>query len=385
VGQIVPLDADTLLCELVGEALDRGATDVHLSPEGRSVRVAFRVDGLVHPEQSVLAARDYELLVGRLKVLSDLNIAERRRPQAGGVVLPVAGGTVEIRASFLPTIEGESTALRLLTSSRAPLPLDELGLPRPMRERLVRLASRPSGLLLVVGPTGSGKTTTLYALAQEQVRAVRRVITVEEPVERRLPGATQVAVSRAEGVDFAQALRAVLRHDPDVIMVGEMRDAETARIALSASLSGHLVLASMHADGPRSALERLAQLEIDRSRLVSVLAGILAQRLVRVRCPRCSGALCPRCRGTGFAGRTGLFGLFEPDQETRRHLVAGPVDPIDPALDGSLLARHGLERVAAGETTHGELARVMGLDTDLEGSGEPHRTDGQTGEEACAA
>ena len=360
-GQAQPLDADRLLTELVDEALERRATDIHLTPAGRTVRVGFRVDGLVHPEQTAIGLEEYELLVGRIKVLADLNIAERRRPQAGAFVSPSEAAPVEIRVSFLPTVDGESTALRLLTTRHASLPLSELGLPGALRERVSLLAARPSGLLLVVGPTGSGKTTTLYALAEETTRRIRRILSVEEPVERRLSGVTQVEVSRAEGIDFAEALRAVLRHDPDVIVVGEVRDLETAQVALAASLSGHLVLASMHADGPLSAVERLVQLGIDRQRLGSVLIGVLAQRLVRVACTGCAGAHCTRCRGTGFAGRTGLFDLRENEPTAARSLVerSGPSCVAD---DVRALVRHGLARVSAAQTTREEVARVLPLD-----------------------
>ncbi|MBI4863873.1 MAG: Flp pilus assembly complex ATPase component TadA [Candidatus Riflebacteria bacterium] len=371
----VPIGADALLEDLLDQARARRATDVHLTPDAREVRVSLRVDGILRPQSWCIDPRDYEVLVGRLKVLAGLNMAERRRPQTGAIGEGGRAG-LELRVSFLPSTEGEATALRLLTSGFAALSLGRLGLTGSLEARLASLVTRPSGLVLVVGPTGSGKTTTLYALIDELTRSNRRILTVEDPVERRIDGATQVQVDRDAGFDFGEALRGVLRHDPDVIMVGEVRDAETASIAVSAALSGHLVLASMHAEGPLSALERLVHLQVDRRRLVAVLAGIVTQRLVRIACRSCAGTGkpggrapggvggatrggCPWCSDCGFSGRTGVFGLLEPDPVLRRRLLAS-----DPTLaaDGEELAQlvqQAKERLIAGETTEREVARVL--------------------------
>jgi type II secretory ATPase GspE/PulE/Tfp pilus assembly ATPase PilB-like protein len=330
-------------------------------PAGRSARVGFRVDGLLHPRCRALGIREHELLMGRLKVLADLNIAERRRPQAGAFVTrtPDRGEPVEIRVSFLPTLDGESASMRLFSGTVSPLPLSGLGPSPGTLERVMRLLAHPSGTLLVAGPTGSGKTTTLYALARELLAAHRRVVMVEEPVERRIPGATQVAVNRAEGLDFAEGLRGVLRHDPDVIVVGEIRDAETADISLAAGLSGHLVLASIHAGGPLAALERLVHLGVDRGQLITVLSGILTQRLIRLRCRRCAGEHCFRCGGTGFWGRTGLFGLYGLDSDVRDQILGRHTDLAAGGERLEELVKQGEARVASGETTATELVRVL--------------------------
>lgn len=356
-------EADRLLDALLCESCARRATDVHLSPEAQGVRVTFRVDGLLHPRTGRLPRRDYELLVGRLKVLAELNIAEHRRPQGGALVWSRPGGTaVELRVSFLPALDGESTALRLAAAGTLALPLGALGIPAPLLSELRRQVARPSGLVLIAGPTGSGKTTTLGALAEELAASGRRVVTVEDPVERRLAGTTQVAVSRAEGLDFAAALRGVLRHDPDVVAIGEVRDAETAAIALSAGLSGHLVLASLHAEGPLTALERLVHLAVDRAQLVTVLSAVLTQRLIRLACRACAGGDCPRCGGSGTAGRTGLFSLFRLDATLRRRLLAREVDLAGDGDRLDELVRQGRARVALGESPAHELARVLPVD-----------------------
>jgi general secretion pathway protein E len=355
-------EADRLLDAILTEAHARRATDVHLSPDAAGVRVTLRVDGLVHPRAHRIGRREYELLTGRLKVLADLNIAEHRRPQSGAVAWRTAGGAAsELRVSFLPTLDGESTALRLAAAGALALPLAALGMPPELLADLKRTVARPSGLVLVAGPTGSGKSTTLGALAEDLAAQGRRVVTVEDPIERRLAGPTQIAVSRGEGLDFAAALRGVLRHDPDVVVIGEVRDAETASIALSAGLSGHMVLASLHADGPLGALERLVHLAVDRAQLVAVLAGILTQRLVRLACRECRGGECAACGGAGTAGRTGLFALFRPDGDLRRRLLAREVDLAGAGECLDDLVRQGRDRVERGETAAGELARVLPL------------------------
>lgn len=316
--------ADRLLDSIVRRALASGASDVHLTPGGsRGTRVLYRIHGRLGGTEEILPAREASLFAGRLKVLAGLNIAEKRRPQEGAVRLASSRGELELRLSFMPCLDGESIAIRVLQERDPWVLLGDLGMDARTRTRLESISGSSSGVLLVVGPTGSGKTTTLYAMAREIARRGRRLISVEDPIERRLEDVVQVSVRQEDGFGFPEALRGALRHDPDVILVGEVRDPDTAALVLSAGLSGHLVLASMHAAGPRSALARLIHFGVDRRNLAGILEAILSQRLVREPCEPCSGERCEKCHGNGAGGRRGIFQLLELDEPERSRIAAG--------------------------------------------------------------
>lgn len=358
--QIAVSGADGILDRLVNEARRRRASDAHLTPMGESVEVAYRVDGRMHPRRDWIAAAEYELLAGRLKVLTDLNIAERRRPQSGSLAVASRGRVTELRVSFLPAVGGETLSVRFVTEE-APESLGELGLDAAGIAAVQGLLERPSGLILAVGPTGSGKTTTLYAMLRYLAGRDLRILTVEDPVERPLPGAIQVGVRRDEGLDFPQVLAGVLRHDPDVIMVGEIREAESAAMALAAAHTGHRVLATLHAEGPLTALERLVHFAVDRGQLVAVLAGIVSQRLVRRACSPCGGRTCPRCAGCGFHGRAALIAPWIPGEEVRRQLLADRPDLLSRGEILEPLVAQARELARRGGTTLAEVGHNLQL------------------------
>ncbi|HET8655005.1 MAG TPA: GspE/PulE family protein [Longimicrobiaceae bacterium] len=372
---------------LLSEALEARASDLHLEAGRDRVQVRYRVDGVLveapSPPPALVPA-----VVGRLKVMADLDVAERRRPQDGRIRLRLEGRAVDVRVSTLPTLHGESVVLRLLESEGRRLGLGDLGMGADTRALYEDLLAIPHGVLLTTGPTGSGKTTTLYA-ALEQIRTGReKIVTVEDPVEYALDGIAQVPVNRKAGVTFASALRSILRQDPDVILVGEMRDTETAEICVQAALTGHLVLSTLHTNDAPGALVRLVDLEVERYLVASTVEGVLAQRLVRVVCGACAepeepvplvaremeaagfgadrihrGRGCPACRGTGYRGRTGVYELLPLDDDLRSELLrpgtgVGPLRGL--ALERGMrpLRADGWRQVAAGVTTPEEVLRV---------------------------
>jgi type IV pilus assembly protein PilB len=330
----------------------------------------------------------------RLKVLARLDIAERRKPQDGRISLnaAAAGRTLDVRVATLPTVEGESIVMRLLDKSRRPPTLEELGFSDAMRARLSEIVARPTGALLVTGPTGSGKSSTLFAALNQINRAEINIITVEDPVEYRLPGINQVQINSRAGLTFAAALRSILRSDPDVVMVGEVRDGETAKIAIEAALTGHLVLSTLHTNDAPSALTRLREMGVEPFLVGAAVTGVLAQRLARKLCSSCcelySPSLdeliaarvapdvaaasdgmafyrkrgCPRCNETGYRGRIGIFQLLVMTEElatlAARHATHEEIERA--ALDNGMrtLWDDGLAKVAAGLTSVEELARI---------------------------
>jgi type IV pilus assembly protein PilB len=313
-----------LVDHVFARAVEQGASDVHLEPDHRSLRVRVRVDGVLR-ELLRLPRAAAPGVVSRLKVLAALDIAERRRPQDGRASIRTAERAVAARISTLPSIDGEKVVIRLLDARDAIQPLEQLGLaPRPLAE-LRAMVARPHGLVLVTGPTGSGKTTTLYAVLATLDRERRNVVTLEDPVEYRLSGLTQVQIHAKAGLGFATALRAVLRQDPDVIMVGELRDRATARIALAAAMTGHLVLATLHTNDAPGAAARLLEMGAPPYLVAAALLGAVAQRLVRRCCERCAaptrpadaGERCQRCGGEGLVGRIGLFEVLTVDERLR--------------------------------------------------------------------
>jgi general secretion pathway protein E len=372
---------------LLLQALRERASDLHFEPyEGRAV-VRFRIDGMlrdaIEPPRALHGA-----LVSRLKVMAGLDIAERRLPQDGRIALRLGGRQVDVRMSTLPTGAGERVVLRLLDQEAARLDLATLGMSAGTLEAIDRLIREPHGILLVTGPTGSGKTTTLYAALSRLPRGTANMMTVEDPIEYALDGVAQTQVNPRIELTFARALRSILRQDPDVIMIGEIRDLETAQIAVQASLTGHLVLATLHTNDAASAVTRLADMGVEPYLLASSLLGVLAQRLVRTLCPHCRVVAppsegerrlleeiglppsqpvfhangCAECNRSGFAGRTGIYELLRIDETLRRliHDGAGEIALRDAALRGGMrrLRGDGARLVADGRTSLAELARV---------------------------
>ncbi len=318
---------------LLTQAVRDGASDIHLEPFETASMVRYRIDGtlrdIVSPRRGLHSA-----LVSRIKVMARLDIAEKRLPQDGRIALRVGGQSIDVRVSMLPTAHGERAVLRLLDKAAGRLRLDRLGMSPPVRERLARLISQPHGIVLVTGPTGSGKSTTLYAALGYLDAGTTNILTVEDPIEYELHGIGQTQVNARIGLTFAKALRAILRQDPDVIMIGEIRDLETAQIAVQASLTGHLVLATLHTNDAVSAITRLVDMGVEPFLLASTLRGVLAQRLVRRLCQQCrrtgpdgratrDPAGCPACGHTGHSGRTGIHELFVLDDAMRAMVHAG--------------------------------------------------------------
>lgn len=383
-------DPVAVLDGLLKEAFLRRSSDVHLEPQERGMRFRMRVDGRLVETGGLARRAEGAALVSRVKVLSDLDIAEQRAPQDGSFVhrLAAAGGrALDVRVATMPTEWGERATLRLLGSGAEDLDLGSLGMEPPDLERFRAVLGRPHGLVLLTGPTGSGKTTTLYAALREISRPEINVLTVEDPVEVRIPGVTQVRVGGSERVTFAGALRSLLRHDPDVILVGEVRDGETADAALRAAMTGHLVLSTLHANSACGAVTRLADVGCEPFRIAATLAAVAAQRLVRRLCPRCrvertaSGAEasllgvegapvgapagCAACVGTGFRGRTGIFETLWPDADLLRLVASGATEAeIAGAAGGRLrtLREDARSKVLAGETTCEEAARAAVLE-----------------------
>ncbi|HET7843243.1 MAG TPA: type II secretion system ATPase GspE [Xanthomonadales bacterium] len=372
---------------LLLQALRERASDLHFEPyEGRAV-VRFRIDGMlrdaIEPPRALHGA-----LVSRLKVMAGLDIAERRLPQDGRIALRLGGRQVDVRVSTLPTGAGERVVLRLLDQEAARLDLATLGMSAETLDAVDRLIREPHGILLVTGPTGSGKTTTLYAALSRLPRGTANMMTVEDPIEYALDGVAQTQVNPRIDLTFARALRSILRQDPDVIMIGEIRDLETAQIAVQASLTGHLVLATLHTNDAASAITRLADMGVEPYLLASSLLGVLAQRLVRTLCPHCRLVApasegeqrllediglppsqpvfhangCAECNRSGFAGRTGVYELLRIDETLRRliHDGAGEIALRDAALRAGMrrLRGDGARFVAAGRTSLAELTRV---------------------------
>ena len=350
-----------MLNALLTQAAKDGASDIHIEPYERSSAVRFRVDGtlreVVQPNKALHAA-----LISRLKIMAELDIAEKRLPQDGRISLRIGGRAIDVRVSTLPGVHGERAVLRLLDKGEAKFSLASLGMQGDTLARFSQRIAQPHGIVLVTGPTGSGKTTTLYAALGQVDTSTTNVLTVEDPVEYELAGIGQTQVNAKIDLTFAKALRAILRQDPDVIMIGEIRDFETAQIAIQASLTGHLVLATLHTNDATSAITRLTDMGVEPFLLSSSLLGVLAQRLVRKYCGACRGAGCAQCSHTGYAGRTGVFELLVVDDAIRAqiHNQAPEADIRAQAMAGGMaLMRQDAERlIAAGITSREEVLRV---------------------------
>jgi len=376
-----------LVNELLIEALEQRASDVHIEPQDRGLTVRYRVDGILHvqpipPEIN----RFYSAIVTRLKIMSRLNIAEKRLPQDGRIKLRISGREIDVRVSVIPMLYGEGVVLRLLDKDRMVFDLKTVGMPDDIRETFHELITLPHGIVLVTGPTGSGKTTTLYGALNEIKSPTTKIITVEDPVEYHTTGISQIQVHSKIGLTFATGLRSILRHDPDVVLIGEIRDGETAQSAIQASLTGHLVFSTLHTNDAPSAYTRLIDMGVEPYLAASTLEGVLAQRLVRVLCPECKEAYrpndlalpqdfpvprperlwrpvgCRDCRGTGFAGRTGIFELLRSDRTVRRLCVeradAGRIRDYGIQNGMITLRQCGWQKVLEGVTCIDEVLRI---------------------------
>jgi general secretion pathway protein E len=350
-----------MLNALLTQAARDGASDIHIEPYERTSSVRFRIDGtlreVVQPNRALHAA-----LISRLKIMADLDISEKRLPQDGRISLRIGTRAVDVRVSTLPSAHGERAVLRLLDKSESKLTLESVGMQGDTLQRFEKLITQPHGIILVTGPTGSGKTTTLYAALARLDASRSNIMTVEDPIEYELPGVGQTQINAKIELTFAKALRAILRQDPDVIMIGEIRDFETAQIAIQASLTGHLVLATLHTNDSVSAVTRLTDMGVEPFLLSSSLLGVLAQRLVRKVCTSCGGAGCDVCGQTGYQGRTGIFELLVADETVQGliHSKAAESELLQAGARGGLrLMREDGERlVQAGITSRAELLRV---------------------------
>jgi type IV pilus assembly protein PilB len=383
-----------LVNALIFQAAEEGASDVHFEPQEDSLVVRFRIDGVLREVQRI-PKRMAAGVTTRLKVLSKLDIAERRKPQDGRITLSTSavGRMLDIRLATLPTVEGEKVVMRLLDKSRKAPTLAELGLSDDMRDALGRIIALPTGALLVTGPTGSGKSTTLYACLAQINRPEINIITVEDPVEYRLAGVNQVQINVRAGLTFASSLRSILRSDPDVVMVGEIRDVETAKISIEAALTGHFVLSTLHTNDAPSTITRLGEMGVEPFLTGAAVSAVLAQRLARKLCTHCCEAYtpseaellearmspevarqtdgtvfyrkqgCPRCNHTGYRGRVGLYQLLTMTEEIAalavRHASRDEIARAAMSAGMRTMWDDGLQKVAKGLTSVEELARVL--------------------------
>ena len=381
-----------LVNNLIARAVELGASDVHLEPFEKEFRARYRLDGVLHavdaPPRNLEAA-----VLSRIKLMAKLNIAERRLPQDGRIQIKILGREVDLRVSTLPTLHGESIVMRLLDRSETErYDLERLGFPSSMLARMERFAALPYGMFLVTGPTGSGKSTTLYSALKIINTMDRKIVTIEDPVEYQMDGINQIHVNPQIGLTFAAGLRHIVRQDPDVIMVGEIRDRETAEIAIRAALTGHLVFSTLHTNDAPSAVTRLTDMGVENYLLTSSIVAVLAQRLVRVLCEACKrperaevswlrsigfgddvaaagegievcrAEGCERCAHTGYRGRVGIFELMELNEEIRRKILAnadaGELTETARRQGMRTLAEDGWEKVQTGVTSPEEVLRV---------------------------
>jgi type IV pilus assembly protein PilB len=377
-----------LVNQLVAQAVERGASDVHLAPDGREMRVRLRIDGVLQ-DVTTVPRRMAAGVVSRIKIMAELNIAEKRLPQDGRVGLVVDGRHVDLRVVTLPSVHGEGVVMRVLDKASVVVELDKLGMADPERERFERACQQTHGAVLVTGPTGSGKSTTLYGALKLLNTPEKNIITVEDPVEYEMAGLTQVQVAAKVGLTFAMGLRAMVRADPDVIMVGEIRDRETAQIAVESALTGHLVLSTLHTNDAPSAITRLIEMGIEPFLVASALDCVVAQRLARMLCPKCKRRTivsaevlrengynarvdleayepvgCRRCGGSGYRGRVGLYEVMTVSPEIQSlALERKPAEEIrEVAIRQGMtpLRDDGLQKVRHGRTSIAEVARVIG-------------------------
>tara|TARA_R110002072_G_scaffold70115_1_gene169669 strand:- start:935 stop:2560 length:1626 start_codon:yes stop_codon:yes gene_type:complete len=366
-----------LVSDILGDALARRASDVHVEPFRDHMRLRFRIDGVLQ-ERPAPPQHLARLVASRIKIMAGLDIAERRRPQDGRARIAVTGRALDLRIATAPTAHGESVTIRLLEDRDAEVKLDDVGLSDAHRAQLEHHLEAPFGLILVTGPTGSGKTTTLAGALDWLNAPTRKLVSIEDPVEYQIDGVNQIAVNSAIGLSFAHVLRSVLRHDPDVIVVGELRDGETAEIAVNAALTGHLVLATVHANTAAGAAPRLIDMGVDPALLRSTLRLMIAQRLLRILCTDCRKPVkppkglksaweadgCPSCDGTGYRGRTGVFEFVEVEDEIsdalRDGVSSGDVEALARKAGMASIRDDARAKVEAGITSPSEAVRVLG-------------------------
>ncbi|RPJ63948.1 MAG: type II/IV secretion system protein [Dehalococcoidia bacterium] len=371
---------------LLEEGMKARASDIHIEPDESRVRIRYRIDGILH-EVASLPLSLHQVLISRIKILSDMNIADHRRPQDGQFSFETANARIDIRVATINTVNGEMAVLRLLNKDLAALALPQIGFVRESQEQFEKMLMMPYGMVLISGPTGAGKTTTLYAAVNSLDSASKNIITIEDPVEYRFENINQIQVNVKAGLTFASGLRSIVRLDPDVILVGEIRDGETAQIAVQSALTGHLVLSSVHANDTVGVLYRLIDLEVEPFLIGSALIGIIAQRMVRRVCPHCArkitvplveqmayeremgesktefmyGAGCQECVYSGYLGRTAIFEILTVTDELRRMIVAGAsnTDIRATALSQGLvtIAKDGMMKAKNGITTPYEVLR----------------------------
>ncbi len=377
-----------LIDSLIAEAVKSRASDIHIEPEHENLRVRYRIDGLLQ-EIDLLPKHLQDNVISRIKVLSNMDIAETRRAQDGRINMKLGNKELDIRVSTFPTIYGENVVMRLLDKASVLLGLKELGFLEDNLFNFNKLISRPNGIILVTGPTGSGKTTTLYAALTSISSMEKNIITIEDPVEYELPLIRQTPVNPKAGITFVNGLRNILRQDPDIIMVGEIRDKETVEIAIQAALTGHLVFSTLHTNDAPSALTRLIDMGVEPFMVSSTIIGIMAQRLVRLICVKCKekytpdqatleelglpnqgdyfhGKGCPVCKKTGFLGRVGIFELLMINEEIRKMIEAkSSADEIKKkalSLGMKTLRQDGIVKVQRGLTTPQEILRVTEIE-----------------------
>jgi type IV pilus assembly protein PilB len=380
-----------LVNAIMTQAVGDRASDVHLEPAEHNVRIRFRVDGVLHEPMPPAPKSIQGGLISRLKVMADLNIAERRVPQDGRISMKVGGRALDLRVATLPTVHGEKVVIRVLDKSNALLRLEDLGFLENAYDRFSESFRKPYGAILVTGPTGSGKSTTMYSTLNILNEESKNIITVEDPVEYRLAGVNQMQVNPKAGLTFASALRSILRADPDIVLIGEIRDKETATIAIEAALTGHLVLSSLHTNDAPSAISRLVEMDVETFLVASAIDAVVAQRLARKLCERCRVVYqpeqaeleaagfpewlwpeipqlfkaqgCPACSNTGYRGRIGLYEVMQMSEEIERLTVerasADAIRNVAVQQGMMTLRDDGLEKARMGITTLDEVARVV--------------------------
>ncbi|MBI3836466.1 MAG: Flp pilus assembly complex ATPase component TadA [Planctomycetia bacterium] len=384
-----------LVNEILSEAVEARASDIHLEAQAAGIKIRYRIDGVLQLQPMPPEINRFQAaIISRLKIMAKLNIAEKRVPQDGRIKLKVSGREIDIRVSIIPMLHGEGIVMRVLDKDRMEFSLRGIGMDQDIYEQFSQLIKLPHGIILVTGPTGSGKTTSLYSALNEIKNEEIKIVTTEDPVEYQLEGINQIQVHTKVGLTFAASLRSILRHDPDVVLVGEIRDLETAENAIQASLTGHLVFSTLHTNDAAGAFMRLVEMGVEPFLVSSTVAGVMAQRLVRTLCPECREAYvpkaaevpndfplqeilnrgdqlyrpvgCRRCRGKGYTGRVGLYELLVANDELRQltgeRIASHKIKQAAMKAGMRTLRQDGWRKVARGQTTIDEVMRVTGAD-----------------------